>query len=100
MSSRHQPCFKCVHLYLRNKNSEVSAHLVSGSASNWDNPYSAQSQLANQSLDEVVSTCQNTIMIINPIHFKNPLEITKLNLVYTSPKLGCKGPQSGDQVIP
>jgi hypothetical protein len=74
--------------------------LVSGSASNWDNPYSAQNQLANQSLDEVVSTCQNIIMIINPIRFKNPLEITKLNLMYTSPKLCCKGPQSGDQVIP
>lgn len=100
MSSRHQPCYKCVHWYLQNKNWEVSAHLVSGSASNWDNPYSTQNQLANQSLDEVVSTCQNTIMIINPIHLKNPLEITKLNLVYTSPKLCCKGPQSGDQVIP
>jgi hypothetical protein len=74
--------------------------LVSGSASNWDNPYSTQNQPANQSLDEVVSTCQNTIMIINPIHLKKPLEITKLNLVYTSPKLCCKGAQSGDQIIP
>ncbi len=64
MSSQCQPRYKCVPWYLQNKNWEVSTHLVSGSASNWDNPYSTQNQPANQSLDEVVSTCKNTIMII------------------------------------
>jgi len=75
MSSQRQPHYKCVHWYLWNKNWEVSAHLVSGSASNWDNPYSTQNQQANQSLDEVVSTCQNTIMIIKQAptnSFKKP----------------------------